>query len=72
MSPAQPPVKADMSHAELLAAHLAHAQTKPWLSFFQAHEAQNLEKAAKETSEACQTRLNHERRPPPKKLEVFI
>jgi hypothetical protein len=71
-SPAQPPVRPDMSQAELLVARLAHAKTKPWLPFFQAREARNLEKAAKETPEARQTRLNRERKPPQNKVEVFI
>jgi hypothetical protein len=61
-----------MSHAQLLAARLAHAKTKPWLPFFQAREARNSEKAAKETPEARERRLNRERKPPQKKVEVFV
>ena len=41
-----------MLQTELLAACLAHVKTKPWLPFFQARDARNAEKAAKETFEA--------------------
>ena len=71
-SPAQPPAAVDMTHAELMAARLAYARTKPWLAFFQAREARNLEKAAKETPQARQTRLNRERKPPQNKVPVFV
>lgn len=61
-----------MSHAQLLAARLAYAKTKPWLPFFQAREARNSEKAVKETPEARERRLNRERKPPQKKVEVYV
>ena len=61
-----------MTHAELLAARLAHARTKPWSAFFQTREALSLEKAAEETPEARQTRLNHKRNPPQNKVEVYV
>ena len=71
-SPAQSPAAVDMTHAELLATRLAHARTKPWLAFFQAREARNLEKAAKETPEARQRRLNRKRNLPQNKVPVFV
>lgn len=71
-SPPQSLVKVDMSQAEILAARFALAKTKPWLPFFQAREVRNLERAAKETAEARQKRLNRERNPPQKKVEVFV
>jgi hypothetical protein len=71
-SPVQPLGRADMSHAQLLAARLAHAKTKPWLPFFEAREARNSEKAVKETPEARERRLNRERNPPQKKVEVYV
>jgi len=71
-SPAQPPAAVDMTHAELLAARLAHARTKPWSAFFQAREALSLEKAAEETPGARQTRLNRERNPPQNKVAVYV
>ena len=62
----------DMSFTELLAARLSHVKTKPWSAFFEAREVRNKEKAAKETSEARQARLNRERKPPQNKVEVYI
>jgi hypothetical protein len=71
-SPPQSLVKVDMSQVEILAARFALAKTKPWRPFFQAREVRNLEKAAKETAEARQKRLNRERKPPQTKVEVFV
>jgi len=42
------------------------------VSLFQAREARNLEKAAKETPEARQRRLNRERKPPQNKVPVYV
>lgn len=61
-----------MSQAQLLAARLAHAKTKLWLPFFQAREARNSEIAAKETPEDHERCLNCERKPPQKKVKVYV
>ena len=46
--------------------------TRPWLKFFQAREGLNKKKLANETSEKRQARLNRERKPPIKKVDVFL
>ena len=70
-SPVHSPPR-DMSFRELLAARLSHVKTRPWSAFFEARDVRNKEKAAKETSEAREARLNRERKPPQNKVEVYI
>jgi hypothetical protein len=50
----------------------AYIATKPWLEFFKAREELNKKKLAKETAAQRETRLNRERKPPIKKVDVFV
>jgi hypothetical protein len=59
------------SGANLQATRMAHIATKPWLKFFQARDELNKTKLATETPAQRQTRVNRERKPPIKKVDVF-
>jgi hypothetical protein len=60
------------SGTDLLAIQKACIATKPWLKFFQARERLNQKKLANETSAQRETRLNREKKPPLKKVDVFV
>jgi len=62
----------NMSGADFQATRNAYIATKPWLQFFQARDDRNKKKLASETPSQCQTRLNRQRKPPVKKVDVFL
>ena len=70
--PYQGVAASDMSGTNFKAARDAYIVTRPWLKFFEACEGLNKKKLANETLEKCQAHLNRERKPPIKKVDVFL
>ena len=66
------PCHDNTSGTDLQAIRKACIATKPWLKFFKAREELDRKKLAKETATQQQTRLNRERKPPIKKVDVFV
>ena len=62
----------DMTYAQLTLARNTVIKTKPWSSFFHGRKTRNLDRATVETPEAKQSRLNRERQPPEKKVNVYV
>jgi hypothetical protein len=58
--------------ADFWATQNAYIVTKLWLQFFQACDDRNKEKLASGTPAQHQTRLNCEKKPPTKKVDVFL
>ena len=61
-----------MARTNFRASQDAYIATKPWLKFFQLRDERNKKKLKKETTAQHQTRLNRERQPPVRKVNVFL
>ncbi|KAF8817374.1 hypothetical protein BYT27DRAFT_7247266 [Phlegmacium glaucopus] len=62
----------DVSRATFQAIRNAYIATKPWLKFFNTRDALNKKKFANESTEQRQTCLNRKRKPPIRKVDVFL
>ena len=60
------------SRTDYQLAQKAYLATKPWLKFFEARDVLNKKRLANETPTQRETRLNRERKPPIKKVDVFL
>jgi hypothetical protein len=62
----------DSSGAHFQATQKAYIATQPWSKFFRARNELNKKKMEKETPAQRQTRINRERKPPIKKVDVYL
>src|SRR5271156_2036119 len=61
-----------MARTNFRASRDAYIASKPWRKFFQLRDERNKKKLEKETTAQRQTRLNRERQPPVRKVDVFL